>query len=50
MPNAQLVKTLLMISPFGATLQQVRHALIDPSHPSVVAVVGSRGIVATSLS
>lgn len=30
----------LMVNPFAALLQQARHALIDPSHPSAAAAAG----------
>lgn len=30
----------LMLNPFAAILQQARHALIDPSHPSAAAAIG----------
>lgn len=38
--HADLIKTLLMCNPFAAIVQQSRHALIDPSHPSAAAAAG----------
>ena len=29
-----------MLNPFAAILQQSRHALIDPSHPSAAEAIG----------
>ena len=33
----------LMLNPFAAILQQARHALVDPSHPSAAAAIGGTG-------
>lgn len=33
-------RELLMLNPFAAILQQLRHAVIDPSHPSAFEAVG----------
>ena len=30
----------MMANPFAAILQQARHAVIDPSHPSAVRAIG----------
>ena len=38
--NATLA-TILMLNPFAAILQQARHALIAPSHPSAAEAIGS---------
>jgi ABC-2 type transport system permease protein len=38
--NADLIREVLMLNPFAAILQQARHALIDPSHPSAAATAG----------
>lgn len=38
--HAELIIELIMVNPFAAILQQARHALIDPSHPSAVAAAG----------
>jgi len=38
-PNETL-RHLLLINPLAAIIQQFRHAVIDPSHPSVVAAAG----------
>jgi ABC-2 type transport system permease protein len=32
----------MMCSPFTAAMQQARHAVVDPSHPSAAAVLGSK--------
>jgi ABC-2 type transport system permease protein len=36
----ETLRELLMLNPFAAILQQVRHAVIDPSHPSAFEAVG----------
>jgi ABC-2 type transport system permease protein len=36
----QTLAHLLMLNPFAAILQQARHALIAPSHPSAAAAIG----------
>ena len=38
--NNETLEHLLLINPLAAILQQFRHAVIDPSHPSVVAAAG----------
>ena len=38
--HAELIVKLLMFNPFAALLQQARHALIDPSHPSASEAIG----------
>jgi ABC-2 type transport system permease protein len=39
-PDADLIRQLLMMNPFAAILQQARHAMIDPSHPSAADAAG----------
>jgi ABC-2 type transport system permease protein len=36
----ETVRELLMLNPFAAILQELRHAVIDPSHPSAFEAVG----------
>jgi ABC-2 type transport system permease protein len=36
----ETARELLMLNPFAAILQQLRHAVIDPSHPSAFEAVG----------
>jgi ABC-2 type transport system permease protein len=43
------VGNLLMISPFGALLQQFRYAIIDPSHASSAAAIGGTARLAAPL-
>jgi ABC-2 type transport system permease protein len=43
--HADTIRHVLMLSPFGAALQQARHAVIDPSHPSARATAGGWGIL-----
>jgi ABC-2 type transport system permease protein len=38
--HADTIRTLLMMNPFAAALQQARHAVIDPSHPTALAAAG----------
>ncbi|MDA0164732.1 ABC transporter permease [Solirubrobacter ginsenosidimutans] len=38
--RSELAAKLMMLNPFAAVVQQMRHALIAPSHPSAVAVAG----------
>jgi ABC-2 type transport system permease protein len=38
--DADLIRRLLMFNPFAAILQQARHAMIDPSHPSAAEAAG----------
>ena len=40
MERSELAAKLLMLNPFAAILQQARHALIAPSHPSAADVLG----------
>ncbi|MCW2995007.1 MAG: type transporter, partial [Conexibacter sp.] len=37
---------LIMCNPFAAILQQFRHAIVDPSHQSAAAAIGSTGRLA----
>jgi ABC-2 type transport system permease protein len=39
-PDADLIRQILMMNPFAAILQQARHAMIDPSHPSAADAAG----------
>jgi len=39
--RSELAAKLLLLNPFAAILQQARHALIAPSHPSVAQVMGN---------
>jgi ABC-2 type transport system permease protein len=43
--QSQLAAKLMMLNPFAAIVQQARHALVAPSHPSVTAVLGSPALV-----
>jgi ABC-2 type transport system permease protein len=43
--RSELAAKLVMLNPFAAILQQARHALIAPSHPSVADVLGSGWLV-----
>jgi ABC-2 type transport system permease protein len=38
--DASVVKWIIMLNPFAAILQQARHAMIDPSHPSAADAAG----------
>lgn len=38
--NNQTLERILLVNPLAAILQQFRHAVIDPSHPSVVEAAG----------
>jgi ABC-2 type transport system permease protein len=38
--HAELIKRLILCNPLAAIIQQARHALIDPSHPSAAAAMG----------
>lgn len=38
--NADTIKRALLCNPFAAALQEARHVLIDPSHPSLGAAMG----------
>jgi ABC-2 type transport system permease protein len=44
------VVTLMMCNPFAAILQQTRHALVDPSHPSVTDVMSNGWLVLVPLA
>jgi ABC-2 type transport system permease protein len=39
--RSELAAKLLLLNPFAAILQQARHALVAPSHPSAAAVFGN---------
>jgi ABC-2 type transport system permease protein len=41
----QTLATLLMCNPFAAILQQARHALIAPSHPSAAEAIGDPALL-----
>jgi ABC-2 type transport system permease protein len=43
-------KLLLLLNPFAAILQQARHALVAPSHPSTADVLGSGWLVLVPLA
>jgi ABC-2 type transport system permease protein len=38
--TSETLRELLMCNPFAAILQQFRHAVIDPSHPSAAEAIG----------
>jgi ABC-2 type transport system permease protein len=38
--RSETLRELLMVNPFAAILQQFRHAVIDPSHPSAAEAIG----------
>lgn len=38
--HAETIVEVLMLNPFAAILQQMRHVLLDPSHPSAAAASG----------
>jgi ABC-2 type transport system permease protein len=38
--KSETLRELLMINPFAAILQEFRHAVIDPSHPSAAEAIG----------
>jgi ABC-2 type transport system permease protein len=44
------IVTLMMCNPFAAILQQTRHALVDPSHPSVTSIMSSPWLVLIPLA
>ena len=46
----QTLATLLMCNPFAAILQQSRHALIDPSHPSAAEAIGGPALLLIPLA
>jgi ABC-2 type transport system permease protein len=43
--RSELAAKLMLLNPFAAILQQARHALVAPSHPSVADVLGSGWLV-----
>jgi ABC-2 type transport system permease protein len=43
--RSELAAKLMMLNPFAAILQQSRHALVAPSHPTVADVLGSGWLV-----
>jgi ABC-2 type transport system permease protein len=43
--RSELAAKLMMLNPFAAIIQQARHALVAPSHPSTGAVLGSDWLV-----
>jgi ABC-2 type transport system permease protein len=38
--TSETLRELLMVNPFAAIIQQFRHAVIDPSHPSAAEAIG----------
>jgi ABC-2 type transport system permease protein len=38
--KSETLRAILMMNPFAAILQEFRHAVIDPSHPSAAAAIG----------
>jgi ABC-2 type transport system permease protein len=38
--KSETLRELLMVNPFAAILQEFRHAVIDPSHPSAAEAIG----------
>jgi ABC-2 type transport system permease protein len=46
----QAVKLMLLVNPFAALVQEGKHTLIDPSHPSVAAAVGNSLLVLIPLT
>jgi ABC-2 type transport system permease protein len=43
------VRQLLMLNPFAAILQQFRHAVIDPAHPSAFEAIGESALILVPL-
>jgi len=43
------LRHLLMLNPFAAILQQFRHAVIDPAHPSAFEAIGSNALILVPL-
>jgi ABC-2 type transport system permease protein len=43
------VRKLLMLNPFAAILQQFRHAVIDPAHPSAFETLGGGALILVPL-
>jgi ABC-2 type transport system permease protein len=44
------VRELLMLNPFAAVLQQFRHAVIDPAHPSALDALGGGALILVPLA
>jgi ABC-2 type transport system permease protein len=44
------VRELVMLNPFAAILQQFRHAVIDPAHPSAFAALGDGALILVPLA
>jgi ABC-2 type transport system permease protein len=44
------VRELLMLNPFAAILQQFRHAVIDPAHPSAFEALGGGALILVPLA
>ncbi|MGH7316942.1 MAG: ABC transporter permease, partial [Candidatus Rokuibacteriota bacterium] len=38
--KSETLRAILMLNPFAAILQQFRHVVVDPSHPSAAAAIG----------
>jgi ABC-2 type transport system permease protein len=43
------LRELLMLNPFAAILQQFRHAVIDPAHPSAFEAIGESALILVPL-
>jgi ABC-2 type transport system permease protein len=43
------LRQLLMLNPFAAILQQFRHAVIDPAHPSAFEAIGESALILVPL-
>lgn len=43
--RSQTLATVMLCNPFAAILQQARHALIAPSHPSAAEAIGGPGLL-----
>ena len=46
---SQTLRDLLLLNPFAAIIQQFRHAVIDPSHPSVAEAMSSDALAVVPL-
>jgi ABC-2 type transport system permease protein len=46
----QTIATLIMCNPFAAILQQARHALVAPSHPSAAEAIGDPALLLVPLA
>ena len=46
---SQTLRDLLLLNPFAAIIQQFRHAVIDPSHPSVAQAMSSDALAVVPL-